>query len=181
MIYVFIDEFTPCLRDSITLELVQTEAVAVVRKSFLSKFNPENHWYVKWDELSEDYEIYALVLKGTAGVQGLVALQKDEQSKAAFIAWMVAAPENNKLLVDKPRYYGVGGHLFAIAASKSIEWGYGGAMHGFAANEELLKHYQSAFGAEHIGALHPYQFYITPDDGAKITEEYDYEWTRASL
>ena len=50
MIYVFIDEFTPCLRDSITLELVQTEAVAVVRKSFLSKFNPENHWYVKWDE-----------------------------------------------------------------------------------------------------------------------------------
>ena len=28
-------------------------------------------------------------------------------------------------------------HLFAIAADKSNEWGYEGAMHGFAAKEEV--------------------------------------------
>ena len=33
----------------------------------------------------------------------------------------------------------LGGHLFAIAADKSNEWGYEGAVHGFAANEEQTK------------------------------------------
>mgnify|MGYP006990162738 CR=1 FL=1 len=35
--------------------------------------------------------------------------------------------------VINQKYVGVGGHLFAIAADKSIEWGYEGAIHGFAA------------------------------------------------
>ena len=35
MINVFIDEFTPCLKDSKTGELVQTEVLRVSRKSFL--------------------------------------------------------------------------------------------------------------------------------------------------
>ena len=181
MIYVRVDEFTPCLRDAKTMELVETEAVSIVRRSFLEKFNARTHWYVDWASLLDDYEIYALVVKGTAGVQGMLALQRDEESKAAFVAWMVAAPENNRLLTDTPRFLGIGGHLFSIATAKSIEWGFGGAIHGFAANEELLLHYQQVFKAEHIGALHPFQFYIGEKEGAKISEEYDYEWTKASL
>ena len=46
------------------------------------------------------------------------------------------APHNNKHEFGSQKYVGVGGHLFAIAADKSIEWGYEGAIHGFAANEE---------------------------------------------
>lgn len=35
-----------------------------------------------------------------------------------------------------------------------------GAVHGFAANEELLKHYIGVFGAEYLGMLHQHQFFI---------------------
>lgn len=39
MINVIIDEFTPCLKDSKTGELVQTEVIRIKRKSFLRKYN----------------------------------------------------------------------------------------------------------------------------------------------
>lgn len=46
---------------------------------------------------------------------------------------MCTAPQNNKLLVNEPKYSGVGGHLFAIAANKSVEYNYNGAITGNAA------------------------------------------------
>ena len=42
---------------------------------------------------------------------------------AAFVTWKCAAPENNPLLTNKKRYEGVGGHLFAIAAHRSMAYG----------------------------------------------------------
>lgn len=45
MINVLIDEFTPCLKDSKTGELVQTEVIRIRRKSFLKKYNKKNGWY----------------------------------------------------------------------------------------------------------------------------------------
>lgn len=42
MINVYIDEFTPCLKDNKTGELVQTEVLRVGRKSFLQKYNEKN-------------------------------------------------------------------------------------------------------------------------------------------
>ena len=39
MINVFIDEFTPCLKDAKTGELVETEVVRIRRRSFLRKYN----------------------------------------------------------------------------------------------------------------------------------------------
>ena len=41
------------------------------------------------------------------------------------------SPDNNKLLTDDVRYFGVGGHLFAIAAQKSVDYGYDGYVYGF--------------------------------------------------
>lgn len=38
MINVYIDEFTPCLKDGKTGELVQTEVIRVRRRSFLKKY-----------------------------------------------------------------------------------------------------------------------------------------------
>ena len=35
MVNVWIDEFTPCLKDAYTGELVQTEVIRIKRKSFL--------------------------------------------------------------------------------------------------------------------------------------------------
>jgi len=77
------------------------------------------------------------------------------------------------------KYVGVGGHLFAIAADKSIEWGYEGAVHGFAANAELLKHYMDVFHAEYLGMLHQYQFFIDEEQAKKLLEVYHYEWNEA--
>lgn len=71
---------------------------------------------------------------------------------------------------------GVGGHLFPIAVDKSIQWGYEGVVHGFAANEELLKHYTDKFNAEYLGMLHQYQFFINEVEAGKLLEVYHYEW-----
>ena len=38
MVHVWIDECTPCLKDAQTGEIVQTEVIRVVRKSFLKKY-----------------------------------------------------------------------------------------------------------------------------------------------
>ncbi len=177
MINVYIDEFTPCLKDGKTGELVQTEVIRVRRKSFLKKYNKKNGWYVNWASLAEENEIYALVVEGSVDIQGLVAVAPDKDMRAMYIAWMCTSPDNNKLLTDDVRYFGVGGHLFAIAAQKSVDYGYDGYVYGFAANKELLDHYVQVFNGEAIGVLHPYQFAIDESNAKKIMEVYDYDWT----
>ena len=42
MINVYIDEFTPCLKDVETGELVDTEVIRIKRPSFLRKYNKRN-------------------------------------------------------------------------------------------------------------------------------------------
>ncbi len=46
MITVTIDEFTPCLKNTKTGEIVETEVVRLRRKSFLAKYNKRTGWYV---------------------------------------------------------------------------------------------------------------------------------------
>lgn len=83
---VWIDDFTPCLKDTLTGEVVTTEVIRIRRKSFLSKFNRKSGWYVNWGKIVEDYEVYALVLEGTVDIQGLVALKRNDELKAMYIA-----------------------------------------------------------------------------------------------
>lgn len=177
MINVLIDEFTPCLKDARTGELVQTEVIRIKRKSFLKKYNKKNGWYTNWDKLADENEIYALVVEGSVDIQGLVAVTKNEDMNALYISWMCASPDNNKLITDDVKYQGIGGHLFAIAAQKSMDYGYDGYMYGFAANKELLEHYVDVFNGEVIAMLHPYQFAIGEESAKTIMEVYDYEWT----
>ena len=61
----------------------------------------------------------------------------------------------------------------AIAAKKSLEYGYDGFMYGFAANEKLMKHYVDKLNAEEIGILHPYQFAIDEENAKQIPERSD--------
>jgi hypothetical protein len=85
--------------------------------------------------------------------------------------------DNNPEKCDVKRYNGVGGHLFAVAAQRSYEYGFGCAISGFAADAKLMNHYIEAFDAEPICMLHPFQIFIPEESGAKIREVYDYEWT----
>ena len=119
MIYVEIDELTPCLRDSVTGEIVDTEVIPITRKTVLKKFNKQNGWYINWESLFNESEIYALVISGTYSIQGLIAVHNDVDSKTAFIDWAVASPENNPQIVPEKKYAGVGGHLFAIAGKRN--------------------------------------------------------------
>jgi hypothetical protein len=57
-----------------------------------------------------------------------------------------------------------------------VQWGYEGVMHGFAANEDLLKHYQDMFHAEYLGMLHQYQFLVNEVQAKALLEVYHYEW-----
>lgn len=114
MINVWIDEFTPCLKDVLTGEIVQTEVIRITRKTFLKKYNEKNGWYVNWADLLEENEIYALVVEGSVDIQGLVAVSKSEDMQAAYVCWMCANPQNNKEIVDQVKYTGVGGHLFPL-------------------------------------------------------------------
>ena len=179
MICVQIDELTPCLTNTETGEIMETEVIQIKRKSFLSKYNEKNNWYINWANLTKENEIYAIVLKGSVDIQGLVALRPDSNMQAIFITWMVAAPVNNPELLNgkNKKYNGVGGHLFAVAVKKSIDYGYGGAITGFAANKELMNHYCKTFHADAICMLHPYQIFISEDNGLTIQEVYSYEWT----
>lgn len=101
MITVIIDELTPCLKESETENIVETEVIRIRRKSILKNFNSRNGWYTNWASLADDNEIYALVLKGTNDIQGMVALSGSDDFKAVHIAWMCAAPHNNPEIAEK--------------------------------------------------------------------------------
>ena len=63
MINVYIDEFTPCLKDYETGDIIETEVIRIKRKSFLSKFNQKNGWYTNWAKLLDENEVNASKIK----------------------------------------------------------------------------------------------------------------------
>ncbi len=181
MVTFTIDELTPCLRNVYTGDIVETEVMRVRRKSFLSKFNEKTGWYVNWNQFDTETEIYALVIKGTVDIQGLIAITDDKDSNAIYINWACTSPNNNIWRNGIKEYEGVGGHLFAIAINKSVEKGHGGCVHAIAMDKDILQHYVDVFGANIIGILHPYHFVIEEEIAEKIMEVYDYDWSDDEL
>ena len=182
MITFRIDEFTPCLKEVETGEIYDTEVVRLKRKSFLSKFNKKTGWYVDWSKFPEGTEVYALVLKGTMDIQGLVAIQYDETSKAVYILWGCTAPENNIWAFGKKRFAGVGGHLLAIASDLSVKAGFDGYVYAEAMDQELFEYYSSEFGALPLPPINnPFRFMLSDSMTEKIREVYDYEWTEDEI
>ena len=130
MITFIIDDLTECLKDSITGESLETEVIELKRKSLLSRFNSKNGWYVNWGTFPDGVRVFALVLKGTFDIQGLIAIEPDYEAKAVHILWACTAPQNNKWRYGFQKYIGVGGHLFAIAAELSEKYGFEGYLYG---------------------------------------------------
>ncbi len=173
---VEIDTLTPCLVDCATGKICETVVYRIETKSALAGYSKKSGWNVNWSKLPKGVEIYALATLHDGKIQGLVGVTNDEVSQAAYIVWMSAAPHNNKKISGYKKYEGVGGHLFAIVAKKSRDWGYAGVMHGFAANRDLLQHYCDAFGAEYLGVQHDYQFMLREEAALELLEVYDAEW-----
>lgn len=173
---IWIDEIVPCLKDTSSGDIKETVVFKIESRAYLKKFKKSNGWHINWSEIPQNVEVYALALKDDNSIQGLVAVKNDPGSHAAYLHWACTAPHNNKYEYGMQKYTGVGGHLFAIAADKSIKWGYEGALHGFAANEKLLQHYIDVFHAEYLGMLHQFQFFIDEENAKNLLEVYHYEW-----
>lgn len=178
MIAFAIDDLTPCLIDTLTGETIQTEVVELKRKSFLSKFNSRNGWYVNWSKFAPGVRIFALVIYGTMDIQGLIAVEPNPSYKAVHILWACTAPQNNVWETGEQKYKGVGGHLFAIASELSIMSGFDGTVYGEAMDEEILKYYVNQFGASRLPkTIHPYAMAINSATAKQIREVYDYDWS----
>lgn len=173
---IWIDDIVPCLKDTETNEIKETVVFKIESRKYLKKFQQDNGWHIDWHKIPKEVEVYALALRDTNEIQGIVGIRNDINSHAVYLHWACTAPHNNKHDFGTQKYIGVGGHLFAIAADKSIQWGYEGAIHGFAANQELLEHYIAVFHAEYLGMLHQYQFFIDEVQAKKLLEVYHYEW-----
>lgn len=174
-INVWIDELVPCLKDTKTNEIKQTIATKMT-KSQLKGFNKRTGWHVNWAKLPKDVEIYAVALKENLEIQGLIGIKNDPNAVAAYIQWACTAPHNNVHDNGMQSYSGVGGHLFAIAADMSKQWGYEGVVYGIASDEKILEHYVSVFHAEGFFWNGHYQFIINENAATELMEVYDYEW-----
>lgn len=175
-VVIWLDEIVPCLKDTETGEIKETVVFKIESRSFLRKFKEKDGWGINWIDVPNDVEVYALALKENNEIQGLVGVKKDVDVEAVYLHWACSAPQNNKHAFGYQKYSGVGGHLFAIAVDKALQWGYRGVVHGFALNKELLNHYIEVLGASYLGAQHPYQFVLEGDAARKLLEVYTYEW-----
>ncbi len=176
---IWIDEIVPCLRDTASGKLLETVVFKIESRKYLQQFKAKDGWHIDWWKIPKNVSVYALALRDTNEIQGIIGLRRDPNAKAVYIHWACVAPHNNKHEFGTQRYIGVGGHLFAIAMDISQKVGYGGLVYGFAANEELLRHYVQAFHAEPICILHPYHFLIDGDHAKELMEVYHYEWNES--
>ena len=178
MITFEIDEIVPCIKDTETGDIYDTEVVRIRRKSILSKYNKNTGWYVNWSMFPEGTEVYALVLKGTNDIQGMVAIQYDDEAKAVYLVWGCVAPHNNIWQYGKKKFSGVGGHLIALASDLSVQHGYDGFLFGEAMDKDLYEYYCREFGATYLPPINnPYRFMLTDTATAHLREVYSYEWT----
>ena len=182
MITFRVDQLTPCLKETATGKIYETEIVSFKQKKKLSKFNRRTGWYINWGKFTEEVQVYALVLKGTMDIQGMIAIEYDTVAKAVHLVWGCIAPHNNVWEYGKQEFIGVGGHLLAFAAELSEQHGYEGFIYGEAMDEELYKYYIEKFDALPLPPVdHPYRFMLSKEVTKRIREVYDYEWTNKSL
>lgn len=161
-----IDKFTPCLENAETGEILET-VYSIATKTELKNLKG---WNFNWlDDTLKNSMIYKLQLKNSPEIQGLVALTKFERDKAIYVNIAESAPHN---LGKNKKYNGVGGHLFAIAAQKSVDLGYGGFVFMDAKNVELVKHYKNALGAQFLGIPHQYRMFIDEDAAERLLKIY---------
>lgn len=173
--HVWIDEFTNCLIDNATGEEVDT-IVRRVDPSDLGMYSKSTGWYINWTKWDEGTEVYALYVKGSNTIEGLIALHENTEYECVDIDWMCAAPHNNYDLVgSSKRYNGVGGHLFAIGAYKSTEWNRGGACVLNAGTPELVEHYENC-GLLFVGIRHRYHMTLPSATAQDILSQYTFKF-----
>jgi hypothetical protein len=167
---VKIDKFVACLEDQAG-HILPTESVRLTAID-LKGFNQRTGWYINWQTEAIKMEVYGLRLQGDTQIQGLISLVDDPENSSVKLGWVAAAPWNQGKRGSK-RYLGVGGHMFAIAAQRSVDLGYNGFMWGIAKNPHLLEHYVKLIGARGLG--NSYRIEIDERAARVLLEKYN--WT----
>ena len=109
IIDIEIDEFTPCLRDTKTGEIIKTEVTRITDKTLLKDYNEKTGWNVDWAKTPKDVDVYALHIQGQDEIQGLIGIRNAPDMQAVYVHWASTAPRNNKLLRNGQQdYAGVG-------------------------------------------------------------------------
>lgn len=163
-----IDEFTPCLRNTRTGDVVDTSYAKVNAKEVTGL--KKKGWLFNWRHPSlKESEIYKLTLRDDSDIQGLIALESHPRDMAYHISLAESAPHNKG---QEKLFEGVGGHLFAIAAKKSYDAGYGGFIYFEAKSQKLADYYAGRFGAMLMGRPHEYSMIIDEAAAIKILNAY---------
>ncbi len=108
---IWIDDIVPCLRDTVTGDLMNTVVFKIESRSYLKKFKMNDGWHINWEDVPKDVEVYDLALLDTNEIQGLVGLKDDKNADAVYVHWACVAPQNNKHEFGMQKYEGVGGTL----------------------------------------------------------------------
>ena len=163
-----IDKFSPCLIERKTGKIINT-SYGIVTPTELKTLR-KSGWLFNWqgDDLKEA-KIYKLTVENTKEIQGLVAITDYPKDSAFYVNLAESAPHNRG--VNK-EYEGVGGHLFAIAASESMKRGYDGYLFLDAKNMELVQHYAETLGAQLLGMPHPYRMVVDEIAAKKLLKTY---------
>ncbi|MBQ7294985.1 MAG: minor capsid protein [Clostridia bacterium] len=178
IISIDIDELVPCLKENSTGRIVDTDVEQITDFRKLSKCTEKYGWDFPWNHPPKDSKVFALRVKGSDEIEGLIALKNDDAAYATYMFWGNAAP-HNRITKNNPmkKYNGVGGHLFAIAAQESIKNGFGGYIYADAANKELFKFFVNEFKAIPIPTReNPYRFLLEGNAIKNILDTYNFEW-----
>lgn len=179
MITVEIDKLTHCLELTKTKEVVETKVKRITDVKQLKGLNTRTGWYANWSDLltKEKLNIYALYAKDDNEIQGLIALRLEPKNYVVYIQWMVSNPKNRKKENSTtPKYTGVGGHLFAIAAQISLKNGFDGYFYGDAANSNLKKHYIEKLNLDDIStSIYPNRVSCKTKRAIELLKEYEYD------
>ena len=163
-----IDEFTPCLRDTRTGEIVDTSFTKADAKEITGL--KKQGWLFNWRHPSlKESVIYKLTLQNGEEIQGLIALEAHPRDMAYHISLAESAPHNKG---QEKHFEGVGGHLFAIAAKKSYDAGFGGFIFFEAKSQKLADYYSEKFGAVLIRRPHEYSMIIDEEAALKLLDSY---------
>lgn len=163
-----IDQFTPCLIERSTGQIVKTSFSKATAKELTGL--QKKGWAFNWKSSDlKQATVYKLTLANSSEIEGLVAVTDFERDQAVYVNIAESAPHNRGM---EKQYEGVGGHLFAIAAQVSIDHGFGGFIFMDAKNMELVKHYHEKMGAQLLGMPHPYRMFIDEESAHRLLEIY---------
>ncbi|MDO4947836.1 MAG: hypothetical protein Q4E52_09685 [Fibrobacter sp.] len=89
---IWLDEIVPCLKDNETGEIKETAVFKIESRSFLDNFTEEKGWGIDWNKIPKEIDVFALGLKDSGEIQGLVAVKNEPESKVVQLHWACTAP-----------------------------------------------------------------------------------------